>query len=119
MSRIFFSTKILLRPPAGDNIACSIPRYKTGNRLYKPFCFDPPPGKILLVRFLDPKQGIVSTNHFGFEHPPRVKTIFLANLAETPRFRYYSYSLPLYESYGNDERERRKAMKFASAKKIH
>ena len=27
------------------------------------FCFDPPPGKILLVRFLDSKQGIVPTSH--------------------------------------------------------
>ena len=40
MSRIFFSTKILLRPPAGERIACSIPPPTTGNRLYKPVCFD-------------------------------------------------------------------------------
>ena len=37
--------------------------------------------------------------NFGFQHPGPCKMIFHVNLAKTPRYRYYAYNQPLYESY--------------------
>ena len=74
MSRIFFSFEILLRPPAGEKLACSIPRSIEGNRLYKPLASAT---KIIEnASFRNHQRGYLInfrfSDFFGFMEPPLV-----------------------------------------------
>ena len=59
------------------------------------------------------------SEHFWSEHNFHVKSMLAMTLAERPGTGITLAEEPLYESYNNMQGERRKAMKFAPAKKIH